>query len=326
MEHDYGSRHNASPTLDDENMVLRILRQQHASALSSSDNMSECLPVPFETSESQDLFRRPLREAVAGLPRAQTFKRQQSERRINLTPVETSLDERRATSSDRRLNGFGKSPLSQNADLDFHGDTLFDPYHSYIEMPPSTSPVSLAPSNASVNSDFPAPPSDGAAASPGFDANIRLPDTTGMPHEEYDDLIHEELESIWILNLSMHFRDRSQREKFFVTFRRTEHDWRRVTISMDYRNAPPGSLEADLHRTQYQRDKSAKIYQAIRDSLSSIEWYNTVTNLKLQTNQGQLHIHVVEDGNVSKPLAIEPLAPFATWYLTKSRKSSRTQT
>ena len=299
MQNDYGSRHNASPGIDDDNIILRILRQQHASALSIPDNLSDGLPVPFETPESQDLFRRPLREAVTGLPRAQTFKRQQSERRINLAPVETSLDERRATSSDRRLNGFGKSPLSQNAELDFHGDTLFDPYQSYIAMPPSASPLSMAPSNASINSGFPAPPSDAATTSPAFDADIPLPDTTGMPGEEYDDLIHEELERVWILNLSMHFRDRSQREKFFVTFRQKEHLWRRVTISMDYRNAPPDSLEADLHRTQYQRDKSARIYRSIRDSLSTIEWYDTVTNLKLQTNQGQLHIHVVEDGNVS---------------------------
>jgi hypothetical protein len=119
-----------------------------------------------------------------------------------------------------------------------------------------------------------------------------------MTTSQYDALIESELERKWILNLSMHFRDKSKREKFFVTFRQHEHHWRRVTISLDYRNAPENSLEAELLRTHYQRDKSAKIYDAIRDSLAEIDFYNTVTNLKLETKDGRLHVHVVEDVNV----------------------------
>ena len=114
-------------------------------------------------------------------------------------------------------------------------------------------------------------------------------------------MIQDELEYKWILNLSMHFRDNSKREKFFVTFRETESLWRRVTISLDYRNAPEDSLEKDLISTKYQRDKSAKIYEAIRESLQDIQFYPTVTNLKLQTTDGRLHVHVVEDTNVSRP-------------------------
>jgi hypothetical protein len=123
-------------------------------------------------------------------------------------------------------------------------------------------------------------------------------DIQSMTTSQYDALIESELERKWILNLSMHFRDKSKREKFFVTFRQHEHHWRRVTISLDYRSAPENSLEAELSRTEYQRDKSAKIYDAVRDSLAEIEFYSTVTNLKLETKDGRLHVHVVEDVNV----------------------------
>lgn len=120
-------------------------------------------------------------------------------------------------------------------------------------------------------------------------------------------MINEELERTWILNLSMHFRDQSKREKFFVTYHdRFKGIWRRVTISLDYRNAPENSLEMDLAQTKYQREKSAKIYEAIRESLQDIQFYDTVTNLKLQTTDGRLHVHVVEDVNV----CFGPFAPF----------------
>jgi hypothetical protein len=122
-------------------------------------------------------------------------------------------------------------------------------------------------------------------------------DARSITASQYEALLHDELESTWILNLSMHFRDRSKREKFFVTYRESEHLWRRVTISLDYRNAPPNSLEMDLVHTEFQREKSAKIYEAIRESLPEIQFYDTVTNLKLQTTDGRLHVHVVEDGN-----------------------------
>lgn len=113
----------------------------------------------------------------------------------------------------------------------------------------------------------------------------------------YDAQIREDLEKRWILNLSMHFKDHSRREKFFVTYRQSEHIWRRVTVSLDYRNAPPNSLEMDLIHTKFQRDKNQKIFEAIRESLLDIHFFDTVTNLKLETTDGRLHVHVVEDGN-----------------------------
>ncbi len=151
-------------------------------------------------------------------------------------------------------------------------------------------------SNISIETspqDMPQPP-DIYTHEPSSTADIQSITTS-----QYDAMIHEELERKWILNLSMHFRDKSKREKFFVTYRERESLWRRVTISLDYRNAPEDSLEKDLLSTKYQRDKSAKIYEAIRESLQDIQFYETVTNLKLQTTEGRLHVHVVEDVNVS---------------------------
>jgi hypothetical protein len=106
-----------------------------------------------------------------------------------------------------------------------------------------------------------------------------------------------ELDRKWILNLSMHFRDRSDREKFFVTYAETPNLWRRVTVSCDYRTAEPDSLEKDLKELQFQRDKSRRIYESIRESLPEIQFYPTVTNLKLQTSHGRLHVHVTENVN-----------------------------
>jgi serine/threonine protein kinase len=130
-------------------------------------------------------------------------------------------------------------------------------------------------------------------------------DTQSVSTEAFDEMILEELERRWILNLSMHFRDKSKREKFFVTFAETPTHWRRVTISLDYRNAPKGSLEEDLQLTRFQRDKNARIYEAIRESLQDIQFYDTVTNLKLQTENDRLHVHVVED--VSEIITYPPI-------------------
>lgn len=112
-----------------------------------------------------------------------------------------------------------------------------------------------------------------------------------------DEEIREELEKKWILNLSMHFRDHSPREKFFLTYAETPHRWRRVTVSCDYRDAPSESLEKDLQALHFQRDKSARIYESIRMSLPDIQFYDTVTNLKLETRDDRLHVHVTEDVN-----------------------------
>ncbi|KAL2177228.1 uncharacterized protein P884DRAFT_201631 [Thermothelomyces heterothallicus CBS 202.75] len=240
--------------------------------------------------------RRVPRKVVPGLPRTQTFKRQRSEVRSRLEPVHPTHAERRAVSVDRRVNGFG-CPLDHSDPRASAPDFL----HHRPRNPPSPSPPTSPPDRflgypGDLDSFDPeGDPADGELVHDP-DTFSRM-DVQSMTTSQYDALIERELERKWILNLSMHFRDKSKREKFFVTFRQHEHLWRRVTVSVDYRNAPENSLEADLARTQYQRDKSAKIYEAIRESLHEIDFYDTVTNLKLETRDGRLHVHVVEDVN-----------------------------
>jgi len=244
------------------------------------------------------IIRRVSRKVVPGLPRAPTFKRQQSELRDKLEPVKPTPAERRAVSVDRRvlasISGFSQSNPRTSAP-----DFLSRSYSATASVPSlPASPVgdTMLGSIGELNG------LDGevdAAADldhlPDAMSNI---DAHSMTTSQYDSMIHEELERIWILNLSMHFRDKSKREKFFVTYREHNTLWRRVTVSLDYRNAPENSLELDLVQTKFQRDKSAKIYEAIRESLGDIQFYDTVTNLKLQTTEGRLHVHVVEDVNV----------------------------
>lgn len=241
--------------------------------------------------------RRASRKVVPGLPRTQTFKRQQSEKRVNLSPVHPTTAERRAVSVDRPA---ALSPVTSRATAD--------------RLPRASAP------DVFENPDFESQSTPSLVSRPSLDAEPEPVervesrcDDNGATSEDLwsneanflDDapsvtssLIHEELETRWILNLSMHFRDKSKREKFFVTYREAETLWRRVTVSLDYRKAPENSLEMDLMHTAFQRDKSCKIYEAIRSSLDDIRFYDTVTNLKLQTTDGRLHVHVAEDLNV----------------------------
>lgn len=242
-------------------------------------------------------IRRVSRKVVPGIPRAQTFKRQQAEVRNNLEPVQPSRAERRAVSVDRRLHP-SRSATShptnpRTSAPDFVNNDIFS---ATVSAPSRAGSVVEEKMMGSIGD---------LTVSEGIPDNLRplrdaesFHDTASMTSSQYDTMIHEELERKWILNLSMHFRDKSKREKFFVTYREKEIFWRRVTISLDYRSAPDNSLEMDLLHTKLQREKSAKIYEAIRESLEDIQFYETVTNLKLQTTDGRLHVHVVEDANV----------------------------
>ena len=275
---------------DADNRVQKI-EEQH---------QQQSSPPPPSLAERPGLIPRRLsRKVVPGLPRPQTFQRQNSERRERLCPVEPCVEERRAVSVDRRTNLTTKrtrspppvslaslsaphvaSPEASATTLSFveeqpDGPTVQDTDHNDDE-PPSDPPPGQPPPALTTGSF-----SDRDDLSDGVD----------------DNLMQEELDSRWILNLSMHFRDKSDREKFFITYAAEPNRWQRVTISCDYREALPDSLEADLKSLHYQRDKSDRIYEAIRESLPGIQFYSTVTNLKLQTEDHRLHVHVTEDAN-----------------------------
>ncbi|KAM3429588.1 hypothetical protein MY4824_008164 [Beauveria thailandica] len=300
---DYSPQHPVPPSLSSQPSPNA---QKHTPPNTHSDIPStHRSPVGFAPPPNQDHSRRPAREVVPGLPRTQTLKRQQSERREHLTPVEMPPEERRAASSDI------KSPFSILTGRDHASfatpsafDSAFDAY-SDLAFSATPSPRLLEEEELQNSEDDEEPPrkapmhvppptlQPGVTLIPG----TNLPDTTNMPREKFDALIESELENVWILNLSMHFRDRSRREKFFLTYRERETIWRRVTISIDYRDAPPDSLEGELAEMKLQRDKSAKMYEALRDSLPDIHFYDTATNLTLKTSEGRLHVHVVEDAN-----------------------------
>ncbi|KAI2469952.1 hypothetical protein F4781DRAFT_200557 [Annulohypoxylon bovei var. microspora] len=310
------------------NMWKKLLGKENNPAFASSITNPEAEPrASLDSSPGSGLFRRVSRKVVPGLPRAKTFKRQQSEVREKLAPIEPTSAERRAVSVDRRLRvqrsvSHVNQPLPRASAPDFLDNTRAsraslspNTVVSQPKSPKSSAPqtpidekqfLSLQDANTANIAPDTAPDVAPDAVPEHRDllqpvlsrGESRTPvDAQSTTTSQYDALINDELERKWILNLSMHFRDKSRREKFFVTYREDEYVWRRVTISLDYRNAPDDSLEKDLLLIKFQREKSAKIYEAIRESLQDIQFYPTVTNLKLQTTDGRLHVHVVEDVN-----------------------------
>jgi serine/threonine protein kinase len=255
--------------------------------LHRDDSSRSCSPGLDQRNKphAANLGRRLSRRVGVGLPRPPTFRRQNSERRDRLAPADP--EPRRAVSAGRHRALSVQRTRSP---------------------PPATVPARLsAPEVQSWRDDA------SRVTLTGEDqvAHDNIEDHAGDPShfesgpyndiysraEDLEDPLELELEKRWILNLSMHFRDKSEREKFFVTYAETPNRWRRVTVSCDYRGAPPDSLEQDLKELHYQRDKSARIYESIRESLPEIQFYDTVTNLKLETSDGRLHVHVTEDIN-----------------------------
>ena len=235
------------------------------------------------------------REEVPSLPMAITFKRQDSEQREHLYPHEPDAQERRAASMDRRRANSELRGLSSSGMLSSLPD------QRTLQAPISASaPARGDNSKPNLTIDTECWGETPALLESSMEFHHPGPSQSDpeLISEEVDTVDFQyEIDSKWILNLSMHFRDRSDREKFFITFAKEPNKWIRLTVSLDYRNKEPNSLEDDLKRLHYQRDKSAKIYEAINDSLSTIQFYSTVTNLKIQTRDSRLHVHVTEDLN-----------------------------
>ncbi|KAF2141516.1 uncharacterized protein K452DRAFT_228773, partial [Aplosporella prunicola CBS 121167] len=259
----------------------------------------EKAPQP-QTRPQEPGSRKRSRTVVPGLPRHMTFKRQELEKRDRLIPAEPGHSERRAFSADRRdlpesvprrpLSPPPRFPLRQSAP-----DSL-RPFNNSSTQESLLQQYDDPKGGKEGDDDRSNPPQSPWGHPPPLSAAGDLSDDA-LSESADAHVIQQELDAKWILNLSMHFRDMSDREKFFVTYAEEPNRWRRVTISIDYRGVPEDSLEADLKSLHYQRDKSARIYESIRDSLLDIQFYETVTNLKLQTDDGRLHVHVTEDMN-----------------------------
>lgn len=267
---------------------------------SKSEEQPSCPPPdpkqesPPETPVRPGAGRRFSRKGFVGLPRSTTFKRQEEEQRKNLTPVQPTIKERRDVSKvrQRALSAVPDPPRQTIRGRSVPPD-LRDAFPSIdARIDPST--FTQLPQEP--QEQIPPPPPPPPQPPPNFQE-----DEAPMSEESYDDAIDEELaeelKKKWILNLSMHFRDKTPREKFFLTYAETPDRWKRVTVSCDYRDAPQDSLESDLQSLHYQKDKSARVYESIRMSLPDIQFYDTVTNLKLETKDERLHVHVTEDVN-----------------------------
>ncbi|KAJ5113772.1 hypothetical protein N7456_002306 [Penicillium angulare] len=249
------------------------------------------------TAKHDNLTRRLSRRVGVGLPRATTFKRQTSEQRDRLALLDS--EPRRAQSADRRPLSAQRTRSPPPA----VGPRLSAPEVQWLGPAPATATTVDEPLDFEREREPETVPLDDIGTDSGSEDDWdRSPDVESLPPKgPLSDTIEMELEQRWILNLSMHFRDRSEREKFFVTYAENPNKWRRVTISCDYRGAPPDSLEDDLKQLRSQRDKCARIYESIRESLAEIQFYDTVTNLKVETRDGRLHVHVTEDVNETIP-------------------------
>ena len=278
---------------------FNFFKREEENVSRSVDEGTQSSQGPRPPESSGSVPRRLPRRVVPGLPRPPTFTRQNSERRERLYPIEPRVEERRAVSVDRRTNLTIKRTRSQ--------PPISIASLSAPEVAPpdaDTSTLSFVQdqkdnrAHRDVDENEDRPPSDPPPDPPPLVSTTEpIPERDGFSDDEDDGLMQEEIDSKWILNLSMHFRDKSEREKFFVTYAAEPNRWQRVTVSCDYRNALPDSLEADLKSLHFQRDKSDRIYEAIHDSLPTIQFYPTVTNLKLETEESRLHVHVTEDLN-----------------------------
>lgn len=273
-----------------------------------SEEQTSCPDPPKEQTPPQTpvksdrpglgLGRRLSRKGLVGIPRSQTFKRQEDEQRKNLQPVET---ERRDLSKvhQRALSAAPEPPRFKYRETSVPPDFqhAYQSIDGCIDQAAFTE-LAAAQKEQEQMPPPPPPPPHPPPQDPDFhpDGDTTLSEGS-FADDALDEELMEELKKKWILNLSMHFRDKSPREKFFLTYAETPDRWRRVTVSCDYRNAPLDSLEFDLQNLHYQKDKSARIYESIRMSLPDIQFYDTVTNLKLETKDDRLHVHVTEDVN-----------------------------
>jgi serine/threonine protein kinase len=262
-------------------------------------------PLLRRRSSNPELRPKASRRAIASLPRQQTLKRSESEKRTKLEEVPSVEPEKRADGAGQKrgwsANAFQRQRSPKPTSIPSASapqvttNNFAGPYGTIDEtLYPDPQPNDSASSDESSHGGY-------------FDAKHES--TSDADATDYDNnettetndqaALQAEYSRRWILNLSMSFRDKSEREKFFVTYAETPTKWRRLTISLDYRDAPIGSLEADLKSLHYQRDKSFRVFEAIRESLDDIQYYDTVTNLKLETTPEdcQLHIHVREDAN-----------------------------
>ena len=220
--------------------------------------------TPPQTPTKPGLGRRLSRRGLVGIPRSQTFRRQEEEQRKNLQPVEPSIEERRDHSKVRQ-RALSAVPVPVPSRPNQRGSSVPPDfqhvYHSIDERIDQNTSIDLNAAQMEQE-QIPPPPPPLPHPPPEYpesqqDGDPTYSEASYDDEDALDEELMEELKKKWILNLSMHFRDKSPREKFFLTYAETTDRWRRVTVSCDYRNVPKDSFEQDLQNLQYQKDKSA---------------------------------------------------------------------
>ncbi len=149
--------------------------------------------------------RRPFRTVVPSLPRPITFARQNSEKRDKLEPYEPDVEERRATSADRRLHSYGGTKLRGASSVPSSLPNIGTSDLTSLSL--TNTNLSLADKrihDADTGETSHARAVFGLPAA--YDSDVQDPETVSDALEDLQ--IQEELETKWILNLSMHFRDK----------------------------------------------------------------------------------------------------------------------
>ena len=101
----------------------------------------------------------------------------------------------------------------------------------------------------------------------------------------------ERLGAKWILLSSTCY---CSKENFLIAFAQSPHDWRRISVSVNYIGAEEGSLQENLLAISDPCDRSACLYEHLQEKLSEINFYKAITNLKLRTRGGTLYVFVSE--------------------------------
>lgn len=127
-------------------------------------------------------------------------------------------------------------------------------------------------------------------------------DEESLTDSQYDDMINHELEYSWKPDRTGQPQIRTGSdgytagETFHANYKISSPPFSRVVVvSVDYEGAPNNSLEMYLFQTKGHRERHAIIYEAIRESLVDIDFYDTATRLELRTVNGRQHILASEE-------------------------------
>ncbi|MCJ1248726.1 hypothetical protein MMC30_005945 [Trapelia coarctata] len=124
----------------------------------------------------------------------------------------------------------------------------------------------------------------------GLTASVPRPDNA---HDESEiERRTKEADERWILNLSMAFRDDSERLKFLNAYAQTSTEWKQPI------DAVPHSLEQELRTLPSQCERNPEIYDPVQRSLPNISAYNASDALRIR--QGSVPNGTADDSHCTE--------------------------